>query len=192
MRRFLPWLILLFPALELWVLIRVGGQIGAFNTVALLFLSIVIGIVILRLRGIHIARTMQAELAAGRLPSGQIADTFCLMVAGWLFVFPGFISDILGLLLIIPGVRQLLLSLLLSRLRAQGFQSQTVYFNSGTDGERSSAASWTCTTYGDTQPHADTERPELRGNAVVIDCKPEVVTRDEGKADDSPSGDKPN
>ena len=192
MRRFLPWLILLFPALELWVLITVGGLIGALNTVILVFFSIAVGIVILRLRGMRIARTMQAELAAGRLPSGQIVDTFCLMVAGWLFVFPGFISDIIALLLIIPGVRQLLLAFFISKMRAQGFQSQTTYYSSGAPGE-TATTTWTCTTYGDTQPQAKTERPELRGNAVVIDCEPEVIADDNtGDEGGSPSGNKPN
>lgn len=175
MRRFIPWLILLFPALELWVLIQVGEEIGALATVGLVIVSMFIGFGLLRLRGIHIAKTMQAELAAGRLPSSQIADTFCLMVAGWLFVFPGFVSDLLAILLIIPGVRHILLSLAVAKMRTQGFQSQTVHFESSAGG--SGPVSWTCTTYGNA-PSAEHERPELRGNAVVIDCEPEVITHD--------------
>ncbi|SBW09352.1 putative Phage T7 F exclusion suppressor FxsA [uncultured delta proteobacterium] len=176
MRRFIPWLILLFPALELWVLIQVGKEIGALATVGLVIVSMFIGFGLLRLRGMHIAKTMQTELAAGRLPSGQIADTFCLMVAGWLFVFPGFVSDVLAVLLLIPGVRHILLSFAVAKMRRQGFQSQTVQFESSADG--SGPVSWTCTTYGNA-PGAEPERPELRGNAVIIDCEPEVITRDD-------------
>ena len=176
MRRYLPLLILLFPALELWVLIQVGKEIGALATVALVILAIFAGLALLRLRGIQIARTMQTELAAGRLPSNQIIDTFCLMVAGWLFVFPGFVSDILALLIIIPGVRHILLSLAVTKMRSQGFQAQTVQFTSSADD--AGPVSWTCTTYGDASPSQDKDRHELRGNAVVIDCEPEVITRD--------------
>lgn len=185
MLRFIPWLILLFPALELWVLIQVGKEIGALATVALVILSALVGLALLRLRGIHIARTMHAELAAGRLPSGQIADTFCLMIAGWLFVFPGFVSDILAVLLIIPGVRHILLSLAVAKMRSQGFQSQTVQFESSPGA--SGPATWTCTTYGTVSPDPGKDPRELRGNAVVIDCEPEVITRDENTPD-TPQG----
>ncbi len=174
MRRYLPLLFILFPALELWVLILVGSEIGALATIGLVILSSVVGISILRLRGLHIARTMQAELAAGRLPSGQIADTFCLMIAGWLFLFPGFVSDVLALILIIPGMRHLLLSFALNRMRAHGFQGQTVHV-AAPDG--SGPVTWTCTTFGgDSQQRPGNSRTELHGNAVVIDCEAEDVT----------------
>lgn len=172
MRRFIPWFILLFPALELWVLIQVGKEVGALATVGLVIISMFIGLWLLRLRGMHIAKSMQAELASGRIPSTPIVDTFCLMVAGWLFVFPGFVSDILAVLLIIPFVRQALFALLASRLKAHGFQAQTMHFESQDGG---GGASWTYTTFGGDA----TERNEQRGNAVIIDCEAEAV--EEGK-----------
>ena len=187
MPRFLPWLVLLFPALELWVLIQVGKEIGALATVGLVICSIFIGLWLLRLRGLHIARTMQAELAAGRMPSGQIIDTFCLMIAGCLFIFPGFVSDALAVLLIIPGFRHILLSFAAAKLRAQGFQSQAVRFESSSGAE--GPVTWTCTTYGSAPPLHGEREPERRGNAVVIDCEPEVITSDEDTPDDSRPGD---
>lgn len=197
MPRFFPWLVLLFPALELWVLIQVGKEIGALATVGLVICSIFIGLWLLRLRGLHIARTMQAELAAGRMPSGQIVDTFCLMIAGCLFIFPGFVSDALAVLLIIPGFRHILLSFAATKLRAQGFQSQTVHFESSSGGQ--GPVTWTCTTYGDaTHPLHGEKGPERRGNAVVIDCEPEVITKDNDQFDDGelegggPDGSGPN
>lgn len=184
MSRFLPCLLLLFPALELWVLIQVGREIGALATVGLVICSIFIGLWLLRLRGLHIARTMQAELAAGKMPSGQIIDTFCLMIAGCLFIFPGFVSDALALLLIIPGFRHILLSFAAAKLRARGFQSQTVHFESSSGEE--GPVTWTCTTYGGSAPPPHgREKPERRGNAVVIDCEPEVITRDEDGPDNA-------
>ena len=179
MRRLLPWLILLFPAAELWVLIQVGEQIGALATVGLVIAAVFVGFAILRLRGIHIAKSMQAELTAGRIPSNQIADTFCLMLAGVLFIFPGFVSDGLAILLIIPAFRTLALSLASHKMKTQGFHAQTTHFSSSTDGP--GPATWTCTTYGP-QPDENHNRHALRGNAVVIDCEPESASQPDSTA----------
>ena len=176
MLRFLPLLLLLFPALELWVMIRVGTRIGALNTVILVFLSIVIGLALLRLRGVQVAKNMRAELSEGRIPSNPLVDTFCIMVAGCLFIFPGFISDVIALLLIIPGVRYLLLALAVRKMKSQGFQSQTVHFRTSSDG--SGPVTWTSATYGTNSTNGDDRySPDLerRGNTVVIDCEPEVI-----------------
>lgn len=183
MPRFLPWLILLFPALELWVLIQVGKEIGALSTVALVFFSVMVGLFLLRLRGLSVAKTMQADLAAGRLPANPLVDAFCLMIAGWLFIFPGFVSDAIALLLIIPGVRHLLLAFFASRMKQKGFAAQTVHFNSSTGAGGDSGATWTCTTYassGSTNHAASGPSSPMsgdpyakRGNALVIDCEPE-------------------
>jgi Protein affecting phage T7 exclusion by the F plasmid len=185
MRRYLPLFVLLFPALELWLLIKVGEVIGALATIGLVIAAVFVGFSLLRLRGMQIARTMQAELAAGRMPSNQIIDTFCLMIAGCLFIFPGFASDILAVLLIIPLFRTLLLSLTVSKLRHQGFQAQTVHFSSSNDD--SGPVTWTCSTYSTS---TNTEQPPraLRGNAVVIDCEPEVITTPPDNSSEDNSG----
>ena len=174
MRRFLPWFILLFPAFELWLLIQVGKEIGALATIGLLVCSTMAGLFLLRMRGLQIARNMQAELAAGRIPGNPIIDTFCLMAAGWLFIFPGFASDAIAVLLLIPAVRRLLLSLFVSRMRAQGFQGfqgRAMHFESTDNGE---GGSWTCTTFG-ASGMGPSSPGDPRGNAVIIDCEPEVI-----------------
>ncbi|MDL2209229.1 FxsA family protein [Desulfovibrio sp. OttesenSCG-928-O18] len=178
MLRFTPLLLLLFPALELWVMIQVGSHIGALNTVALVFLSILIGIGLLRLRGVQVAKNMRAEIEQGRIPSNPLVDTFCIMIAGCLFIFPGFISDIIALLLIIPGVRYLLMALAVRKMKTQGFQSQTVHFQSSSSD--SGQATWTCTTFGTGSAGStggERYAPDLerRGSTVVIDCEPELI-----------------
>ena len=180
MRRCIPWLILLFPVSELWVLIQIGKEIGALATVGLVLVSVLVGFALLRLRGMHIAKTIQSELIAGRVPSNQIVDTFCLMIAGWLFIFPGFLSDILAVLLIIPAVRNLMLSLATAKLRNQGFHSQTTHFTATADG--SGQTTWTCTTHGTASTETQGSR-ELRGNAVIIDCEPEVLPPEDAPSD---------
>lgn len=175
----IPLMFLFFPALELWVLIQVGKEIGALSTVALVFLSIMIGLFLLRIRGLSVAKTMQADLAAGRLPANPLVDAFCLMIAGWLFIFPGFVSDGIALLLIIPGVRHLLLALFASRMKKRGFAAQTVHFNSTSASSDNSGVTWTCTTFGGSAPGNTSGTPppyEKRGNALIIDCEPGEVS----------------
>lgn len=181
----IPLMFLFFPALELWVLIQVGKEIGALATVALVFLSVVIGLFLLRLRGLSVAKTMQADLAAGRIPANPLVDAFCLMIAGWLFIFPGFVSDVMALLLIVPGVRHLLLALFASRMKKRGFAAQATYFNAtGSD----SGVTWTYATGGNNAQPARGSTPgsdEKRGNAVIIDCEPGEVasTKEVGDGD---------
>lgn len=182
----IPLMFLFFPALELWVLIQVGKEIGALATVALVFLSVVIGLFLLRLRGLSVARTMQADLAAGRLPANPLVDAFCLMIAGCLFIFPGFVSDVMALLLIVPGVRHLLLALFVSRMKKKGFAGQATYFNAtGSD----SGVTWTYAAGGNNAEPASGAAPgpyEKRGNAVVIDCEPgEIAGTKEADGDTS-------
>lgn len=181
MRRLIPWFILLFPALELWVLIQVGKEIGALATIALIILSVMVGFALLRMRGARIAGGMQAELAAGRIPSNHILDTFCLIAAGWLFLFPGFVSDVIALLLLIPFVRTLLFGLVASKLASGGFSAQTMHYTSAS-GE-SGDVRWTCTTFGG---DAGQQPQEPRGNAVIIDCEPQHL--EAGTQAQAPSG----
>lgn len=170
----IPLMFLFFPALELWVLIQVGKEIGALVTVALVFLSAVTGLFLLRFRGLSVVKNMQADLAAGKLPANPLVDAFCLMVAGWLFIFPGFVSDALALFLIIPGVRHLVLALFTAMMKKRGFASRTVHFDSASGAD--SGVTWTCTTFGGT-PRTQTRNPhEKHGNALIIDCEPEEKT----------------
>ncbi|CAK7046991.1 MAG: hypothetical protein DELT_00869 [Desulfovibrio sp.] len=170
----IPLMFLFFPALELWVLIQVGKEIGALTTVALVFLSIIVGLFLLRLRGLSVARTMRADLSAGRLPANPLVDAFCLMIAGWLFIFPGFVSDAIALLLIIPGIRHILLALFAAWMKKRGFETQTVHFNSSAG---DSGTTWTCTTYGNgTAPSQSTNAHPKRPSSVIIDCEPQAVS----------------
>jgi UPF0716 family protein affecting phage T7 exclusion len=126
---------------------------------------------------------MRAELAAERIPSNSIIDTFCLMAAGCLFIFPGFISDALAILLLIPGLRHILLARAVTTMRSQGFQSQNVHFEASAS--NAGPVSWTCATFS-SAPAAEPMRPELRGNAVVIDCEAEDITRGNDSAPGNP------
>ena len=176
------WFFVLFPALELWVLILVGKEIGALHTVALVFLSMFIGFGLLRLRGERVASRWSDDLSAGRTPAAPILDTLSMMAAGWLFVFPGFISDFIALLLLLPLTRRAVATLIIGRMKASGF-TQTVYTRSMHSDEEG-RVHWSSQTY-QTPPQGkaaskDEAGQQLPRNQVVIDCTPEEPGKKSG------------
>lgn len=114
MRLFLL-LFIAFPILELWVLIAVGSEIGALATIGLLFLMAALGLVLLRLQGIRTLFRGRARLARGELPAREMVDGMMLAFCGVLLILPGFISDAIALVCLLPGVRHLLIAGLLRR-----------------------------------------------------------------------------
>lgn len=96
------------PVIELYLLIRVGRLIGALPTVALLLLISFAGAWLVRHQGFAILRTIQSELAAGRLPAASILDGAVVLVGGILLLTPGFFSDFLGLFFLIPTTRTII------------------------------------------------------------------------------------
>ena len=104
-------LLLLFiglPMVEIYVLIQVGQQIGAVWTIALLITIAALGSVLLRLQGLATLATVRAAMARGELPTAAILEGLVLLVAGVLMVTPGFVTDIAGLLCLLPSVRRAL------------------------------------------------------------------------------------
>lgn len=104
---FVPLLLLALPFLEIAGFVVVGSHIGVLWTLALVILAGVLGAVLLRVQGFGSMARIRTELAAGRDPSQELANTVMILVAGVLLLIPGFITDIFGLLLFLPPVRQL-------------------------------------------------------------------------------------
>jgi len=94
------------PIIELMLLIEVGRHIGAIYTVGLVIVTAAIGISLVRLQGYSALARAQASLDENRLPVGEAVDGVFLLMAGGLLLFPGFITDAIGLLLLIPLVRR--------------------------------------------------------------------------------------
>lgn len=105
------------PLIEIAVFIEVGGRIGLWPTLAIIILTAVVGTFLLRLQGLMTLRRAQQALDRGELPLKEVFDGACLLVAGVLLLTPGFITDAMGVLLFLPGVRALLRRLLAHRLR---------------------------------------------------------------------------
>ena len=102
-------LLLLFiglPMVEIYVLIQVGHQIGAMWTIALLIAVAALGSALLRLQGLATLANVRAALARGELPTEAILEGLVLLVAGVLMVTPGFVTDIAGLLCLLPPLRR--------------------------------------------------------------------------------------
>ena len=96
------------PLLEIAVFIKVGGWIGLGPTLALIVLSAVIGAWIVRQQGISVLLRGQRELAGGSVPLLAAFEGLCLAIAGVLLLLPGFFTDAIGALLLVPAVRRML------------------------------------------------------------------------------------
>ena len=98
---------------EMLVLFEVAGQIGGLATVALVFLTTVAGVAILKRQGWHTLARANERLRAGQLPALEMLEGICLAVGGALLIVPGFVSDFVGFLLLLPPTRQRLIKKLL-------------------------------------------------------------------------------
>lgn len=105
MRFVIPFLLFL-PFFELWLLIRIGAEIGALTTIALLILAGMAGTALLRWQGVYTLWKVQERLQRGDMAADAVFDGVLLAVAGVLLFIPGFITDGLALLLLLPPLRR--------------------------------------------------------------------------------------
>lgn len=96
------------PVVEIYLIIRVGSLIGALPTVLLLLAISSAGAWLVRTQGFALMRRIQSELAQGRLPAAELLDGALVLVGGVLLLTPGFFTDLLGLVLLIPASRALI------------------------------------------------------------------------------------
>lgn len=113
---FIPVFLLLLPLLEIAGFVVVGRQIGALATVGLVLASGIAGSLLLRHKGLGVMARVRAEMDAGRDPSRELAHGAMIVLAAILLIIPGFISDVLALLLLLPPVRDLAWRALKSRM----------------------------------------------------------------------------
>lgn len=107
----LPRLFLLFalvPVIELYLLVQVGGEIGVLPTIALVLFTGVAGAWLARTQGLEVLARIQLDLSRGVMPTDSLLDGACILIAGVLLLTPGFITDIFGLLLLLPMSRVVL------------------------------------------------------------------------------------
>lgn len=96
----------LIPVVELYLLIKVGSVIGAFNTILLVILTGASGAYLARLQGLQTMFRVRARLQQGEMPAEDLLDALIILAAGIVLLTPGFLTDIAGLLLLLPVTRR--------------------------------------------------------------------------------------
>ena len=96
------------PIVEIYLFIKIGSQIGAFNTILLIFLTAFFGIIYARYEGFNTLRAGMSQLVKNELPAYEIISGAALAFAALLLILPGFATDLLGLLIIFPPTRKLI------------------------------------------------------------------------------------
>ncbi len=113
--RLLFLLLLLLPVVEIYLLIQVGGVIGAIPTIALVVFTAVLGTLLLRHQGLAVLNRVQAMVQRGETPTVAMLEGLVILVSGLLLLLPGFFTDVLGLLGLVPPLRQALIVAVLRR-----------------------------------------------------------------------------
>ena len=119
------------PALEIFLLIKIGGKIGALNTVALIFLTAIIGIYFAKLQGIQTLKSGMVNLYQNKVPIYEMIAGASIAIAALLLIVPGFFTDLIGFLLLIPFTRKVLFSLTIKNRQDTKAENQ----NKTIDGE---------------------------------------------------------
>lgn len=127
------FLFIVMPIAELAVLIQVGSVIGVLNTVALVFLTAVVGAWLLRQQGLATLLRANERLNSGELPAKEVAEGLILAVGGAMLLTPGFITDTFGFLCLLPGTRHWLAAQALKRMTVAG-QNRSFFFRAGGSG----------------------------------------------------------
>ena len=99
--------ILLVPIIEIYLFIKIGAQIGAFNTILLIFITAVTGIIYARYEGLNTLRSGFSQIIKNETPSYEIISGAAIAFGALLLIIPGFATDILGFLIIFPFTRKL-------------------------------------------------------------------------------------
>jgi UPF0716 protein FxsA len=122
--------IILVPVLEIYLFIKIGSQIGAFNTILLIFITAVIGVYYARYEGLNTIRSGFMQLVKKEVPAYEIISGAAIAFAAILLIIPGFATDFIGLFLIFPITRKLIFKNLSNKIK-----KQTTKKNNFIDGE---------------------------------------------------------
>ena len=101
--------LILVPILEIYLFIKIGGQIGAFNTISLIFITAIIGLIYARYEGLNTLRSGFSQLIKNEAPIYEIISGAAIAFGALLLIIPGFATDLLGFFILIPYTRKLIL-----------------------------------------------------------------------------------
>ncbi len=181
------------PLIEIAVFIQVGERIGVLPTILITVATAVAGSILLRAQGLATLTRARAQMDQGVMPAEELFNGFCILLAAFLLLVPGFVTDLLGLLLFVPAVRQALRKFLAKRLETR--TNQRVFI----DGEEVDLSKgWDRRPHGQggrapgggpggNRPGRKPGRGPGRGPGGVIDGEFEDIT--DQKADGTPAND---
>lgn len=127
MGRILFAVFLVVPLVEIACFVIIGNAIGLWPTLAGVLVMAILGSLILRWQGLQLFNEIRSTMGAGRLPARALADAMMVGVAGVLLVTPGYFSDLIGLLLLIPPVRTLIYRFLAARVQVVATTTSASY-----------------------------------------------------------------
>jgi UPF0716 protein FxsA len=128
---FLVALFIVVPLVEIAVIIQVGEWLGVINTIGLLLLVSVVGAWLVKRQGLGVLRRIRVQQEAGQVPAAAVFDGALILVAGALLLTPGFVTDAVGLLLLLPPVRAGMRAWLRGRFRARARVIRTTSWRTG-------------------------------------------------------------
>ena len=114
------------PTLEIYIMIKMGGKIGAINTVSLIFLTAIIGVYFAKLQGIQTLRSGMINLYQNKIPVYEILSGASIAIASLLLIIPGFFTDFMGFILLIPFTRRILFSIALKKSVKKNYKKNTM------------------------------------------------------------------
>ena len=122
--------IILVPILEIYLFIKIGSEIGAFNTISLIFITAIIGIMYARYEGLNTIRSGFSQLVKNEVPAYEIISGAAIAFAALLLILPGFATDLVGFLIVFPVTRKLFF-----KKFSKNFQKKKSEKNNYIDGE---------------------------------------------------------
>ena len=115
-------LIIFIPLIEIYLFIKIGAQIGAFNTISLILISAIVGVYYAKYEGLNTLKSAVSQMVSNKIPIYEILSGAALAIASLLLILPGFATDTIGLLLIIPTTRKFFLKKLSTKYK-QSYKS---------------------------------------------------------------------
>ena len=117
--------IVAIPAIEIFLMIKIGQNIGAFNTILLIFITAVIGIYFAKIQGLSTLRSGVLSMYKNQLPLFEMISGASIAIAALFLIIPGFFTDTLGFLLLIPFTRKILISFFIKKRTTSNSQEDT-------------------------------------------------------------------
>ena len=109
--------IILVPIVEIYLFIKIGAKIGAFNTILLIFITAITGIIYARYEGLNTLRSAYSQMIKQETPAYEIISGAAIAFAALLLIIPGFATDIIGFLIILPITRKLILGKVSAKIK---------------------------------------------------------------------------